>query len=288
MNATSSTAAPVSSELAAKRDRLLAILAGYGSCAVAMSAGVDSTVVAIAARLAVGDRAMAVTGASASLAEGELDEARRLAALIGIRHEVIATDEFQRPEYRRNAADRCYHCKTELYTQLDGLAERLGVAVVANGANLDDRGDYRPGMQAAAEHRVASPLIDAGFTKADVRALAAHWDLPIWDKPASPCLSSRIAYGEEATPERTAMIDRAEQFLRSLGLRELRVRYHRGDLARIEVPPEAIATLAEPTARQAIIERFTQLGFKYVTLDLVGFRTGSMNAVLPIESLKVL
>ncbi|HEX3872115.1 MAG TPA: ATP-dependent sacrificial sulfur transferase LarE [Pirellulales bacterium] len=274
--------------LSAKRDALLRLLRGYGSCAVAMSAGVDSALVARAAFEALGDHSIAVTGSSDSLAEGELDEARRLAEIIGIRHLVVTTEEFGRPEYTRNAPDRCYHCKTELYTQLEGLAEKLNVAVVVNGANLDDKGDYRPGMRAAAEHRVASPLIECGFTKGDVRQLAAWWQLPVWDKPASPCLSSRIAYGEEVTPERTAMVDRAEQFLRTLGLRELRVRYHQGDVARIEVPADAIARLADSQTRQRVVEEFRSLGFKYVTLDLEGFRTGSMNDVLSVESLRVI
>lgn len=279
---------PLDAALAAKRDRLLETLAGYGSCAVAMSAGVDSTVVAKAAQLALGDRAIAITGRSASLASGELEAAERLAALIGIRHQVIDTAEFEKDEYRRNEPDRCFHCKTELYTQMEGLAERLGVAVIANGANLDDRGDYRPGMTAAAEHHVRSPLIDCGFTKADVRGLAADWGLPIWDKPASPCLSSRVAYGEQVTEERVAMIDQAEQHLRSLGLREVRVRYHKGDLARLEVPAEAIARLAQPDVRAALAARLKQIGFKYITLDLEGFRSGSLNEVLPAESLRVI
>ena len=181
------------SELTAKRDKLLELIRGYGTCAVAFSGGIDSTVVAKAAQLALGASAVAVTGTSASLAEGELEEARQLARLIGIRHEVIATDEFSNPDYVRNNPDRCYHCKTELYTQIDGMAERLNVAVVLNGANLDDLGDYRPGMKAAGEHRVASPLAECGFRKADVRELAAEWGLPIWDKPATPCLSSRVS-----------------------------------------------------------------------------------------------
>ncbi len=278
----------ISPELAAKRDRLLTLLGSYGSCAVAMSAGVDSTVVARAAQLALGDRAVAVTGTSASLAEGELAEAQSLARQIGIRHHVLATDEFSQPAYRQNQPDRCYHCKTELYTQLEGLAGQLGVEVVANGANLDDRGDYRPGMQAAVEHTVRSPLIECGFTKSDVRALAAHWQLPIWDKPASPCLSSRVAYGEEVTPQRVAMIDRAEQYLRSLGLREVRVRYHRGDMARLEVPSGEISRLAQPEVREGIVRMLTELGFKYVSLDLAGFRSGSLNQVLPADQLRVL
>jgi uncharacterized protein len=270
----------LSSETTAKTDLLVATIRAYGSCAVAFSGGVDSAVVAKAAQLALGERAVAVTGVSSSLAEGELDEAQRLAAQIGIRHEVIATEEFSNPQYVANAPDRCFHCKTELYTQMEGLVERLAMAVLANGANLDDRGDYRPGMQAAAEHRVASPLLECGFTKAEVRELAAHWGLPVWDKPASPCLSSRVAYGEEVTPERLAMIDGAERMLRELGLRELRVRYHRGDLARIEVPPEELARLASTAVSQELVARLKSLGFRYVTLDLEGFRSGSLNALI--------
>lgn len=280
--------AELPAELRAKRDRLLAVLAGYGSCAVAFSAGVDSTVVAQAAQLALGDCAVAVTGVSSSLASGELAEAETLAQQIGIRHQAISTGEFDNPEYRRNAPDRCYHCKTELYAQLEGLAEKLGVAVIVNGANLDDRGDHRPGMQAAGEHAVRSPLLECEFTKADVRALAAYWRLPVWDKPASPCLSSRIAYGEEATAERVAMIDRAEQFLRSLGLREVRVRFHHGELARIEAPLAEIARLASPEVREAIPREFRALGFKFITLDLEGLRSGSLNQVIAVDELRIL
>jgi uncharacterized protein len=163
---------------------------------------------------------------------------------------------------------------------MTGLTERLGVAVLANGANLDDRGDYRPGMRAAAEHRVVSPLLECGFTKADVRELAAHWELPVWDKPASPCLSSRVAYGQEVTPERLAMIDHAEAALRDLGLRELRVRYHGGDLARIEVPAAELPRLASPEVAAKLATRLKSLGFRYVTMDLEGFRSGSLNAPL--------
>lgn len=284
----SALSAELPAELQAKRDRLLSVLRGYGSCAVAFSAGVDSTVVAKAAQLALGDRAMAVTGVSSSLASGELAEAESLARQIGIRHQVISTGEFENPDYRRNSPDRCYHCKTELYTQLEGLSEQLGVDVVANGANLDDRGDYRPGMQAAGEHAVRSPLVECEFTKAEVRALAAHWQLPVWDKPASPCLSSRIAYGEEATAERVAMIDRAEQYLRSLGLRELRVRYHKGDLARIEAPLSELARLASPEVRDALAREFRALGFKFITLDLEGLRSGSLNQVIAPDQLHIL
>lgn len=273
----------LSADMVQKRDALLAQLSAGGPCAVALSGGVDSAVVAMAAHRALGAAAVAVTAHSASLADGELQAARQVAAYIGIRHEVIATQEFANPAYVQNAPDRCYHCKTELYTQLETLAPRLGLSVMYNGANLDDRGDYRPGMQAASEHAVRSPLIDCGFTKADVRLLAAHWGLPVWDKPASPCLSSRVAYGEEVTPERLAMIDAAEQHLRQLGLSELRVRYHRGDLARVEAPLAALPRLCEPGVRDALVARLRQLGFKFITLDLEGFRSGNLNALITLE-----
>ncbi len=266
--------------LEAKRDQLLNLLRSFGSCAVAFSGGVDSAVVAKAAHLALGDQAAAVTGVSASLATGELEAAKQLAIEIGIRHEIVDTDEFADPSYTANPANRCYFCKTELYGQLEPLAKRLGLAVIVNGANLDDAGDWRPGMIAATEHQVRSPLAECGFTKSDVRALAAHWNLPVWDKPASPCLSSRVAYGEAVTPERLAMIDRAEQLLRELGLQTLRVRYHRGDLARLEVPSEAISRLASPEIRERLATELKRLGFKYITLDLEGFRSGSQNAAL--------
>jgi uncharacterized protein len=271
------------SSLAEKRDRLVAQIAAHESCAVAFSGGVDSAVVAAAAFRALADRAVAVTGASASLAEGELDEARRLARHIGIRHVVLQTGELANPDYVSNGPDRCYHCKSELYTRLAGLADRLGVAVVLSGANADDLGDYRPGLAAAREHGVASPLAECGFSKADVRALAAEWGLPAWDKPATPCLSSRVAYGEEVTPERLAMIDRAEQFLRTHGLGEVRVRYHRGDLARIEVPLAALPRLCEENFRRELARHLKALGFKFVTLDLEGFRSGSLNALVPLD-----
>jgi uncharacterized protein len=263
-----------------KRDRLLDTLREYRSCAVAFSGGVDSAVVAKAAQLALGDQAIAVTAVSPSLAEGELDEAKQLAGQIGIRHEVIRTDEFANANYTSNPTNRCYFCKTELYSQLEQILPRLGVAVMVNGANLDDAGDWRPGMAAAGERQVRSPLLECGFTKDDVRALAAVWNLPVWDKPASPCLSSRVAYGEEVTPQRLRMIDRAEQLLRSLGLRTVRVRYHRGDLARLEVPADAITQLAAPETRDRLTSELKQLGFKYITLDLEGFRSGSQNEAM--------
>jgi uncharacterized protein len=275
--------------LAAKRDRLLEILRGFCRVAVAYSGGVDSAVVAKAAQLACGSDAVAITAVSASLATGEREAAEALAAQIGIRHRVIQTDEFSNPDYLKNAPDRCYFCKSELYTRLEQLLSEVHedlpqFDVVVNGANLDDRGDYRPGMRAAREHDVRSPLIEAGLTKADVRQLAAHWELPVWDKPATPCLSSRIAYGLAVTPERVERVDRAEQFLRSeFGLREFRVRHEAGDLARIEVSIDVLPRLVCEPARKAIADELHSLGFKYVSLDLDGFRSGSMNAVVALE-----
>jgi pyridinium-3,5-biscarboxylic acid mononucleotide sulfurtransferase len=268
--------------LDAKRDALLAAIHDLKSCAVAYSGGVDSAVVAKAAAVALGDKAVAVTGVSASLASGELEAAEELARLIGIRHVVVSTDELASGDYTRNAPDRCYHCKTELYSQLETLLPKLGVAAIVNGANADDLGDYRPGMRAASEHQIHSPLADCGITKAEVRQLAAEWGLPVADKPATPCLSSRIAYGEEVTPQRLAMIDRAEQFLRGLGLANLRVRYHKGDLARLEVPLADLPRLCEGDARERIAAELRKLGFKFVTLDLEGFRSGSLNQLVQI------
>lgn len=270
-----------------KRERLLEALRACGRVAVAFSGGVDSAVVAQAARSACGENAVAVTAVSSSLASGEREQAESLARRIGIRHVVVETEEFSNPDYLRNASDRCYFCKTELYSTIESLAPQWGVDVVVNGANLDDQGDYRPGMEAAREHRVRSPLIEAGLSKADVRALARAWNLPVWDKPASPCLSSRIAYGLEVTPERVARVDQAERYLREeFGLREFRVRHEPNDLARIEAPPDELMRLVAAEGRERICERLHALGFKYVTVDLDGFRSGSMNEVLPLIELR--
>jgi pyridinium-3,5-biscarboxylic acid mononucleotide sulfurtransferase len=277
----------LSPELAAKRDRLLDLLRSYGSCAVAFSGGLDSTVLAKAAQLALGDRAVAVTGISASLAAGEVHDSIELARQIGIRHEVIHTEELAVPGYQENTANRCYFCKKELFAKVEALASRLGVAVVVDGSNRDDQGEHRPGIRAAQERRVLSPLAECGWTKAELRALAAHWQIPIWDKPATPCLSSRIAYGEKVTPQRLAMIDQAERFLRERGFQPLRVRYHKGDMARIEVSQESLARLSDPALRREVVEHLKSVGFKYVALDLEGFRSGSMNVVLPVESLQI-
>lgn len=273
----------LSPEVQAKRDRLLEILRDLGSVAVAFSGGIDSTVVAQAAFLSLNNKAVAVTADSASVPRAEIDDAKRLAQQIGIRHLIVHTDEFADPDYVRNDGARCYFCKSELYERIETLLPKLGVAVICSGANLDDQGDYRPGLKAAAEHAVRHPLQEAGFTKADVRALAQAWGLPTWDKPASPCLSSRLAPGVEVTHERTAMVEAAELYLRSLGHRECRVRLHEGGLARVEVPAAALARLAEPEARAELVDRLKQLGFQFVTLDLEGFRSGSLNELVSLE-----
>jgi pyridinium-3,5-biscarboxylic acid mononucleotide sulfurtransferase len=273
------------SALVSRRDQLIENIRTYGRVAVAFSGGIDSTVVAMAAFEALGDFAVAVTAVSESLAEGELEGAEELARRIGIRHRVVRTEEFSNPDYRRNNPDRCYFCKSELYGRLKGMLAELRADVIASGANLDDMGDYRPGLKAASEHDVRHPLQECGFTKSDVRALALAWGLPTWDKPATPCLSSRIAYGEDVTPERNRMIDQAEQWLRERGFQILRVRYHKGDLARVEVPLKELSRFVELELRGELLSAFRGLGFKFVTLDLEGFRSGSLNSVIPAEDL---
>jgi uncharacterized protein len=274
-------------DLVSRRDRLVETLRSYGRVAVAYSGGVDSTVVAQAAQVALGDAAIAVTAVSDSLASGELEEAQALAKQIGIRHQIIRTEEFADPNYLRNNPDRCYFCKSELYGRLSGLLDSLKVDVIASGANTDDAGDHRPGMRAAGENGVRHPLQECGLSKQDVRNLARAWDLPTWDKPATPCLSSRIAYGEAVTPERVRMIDEAEQWLREHeGLRVVRVRYHKGDMARVEVPLEDLPRFVEAQIRGEMVKAFRGFGFKYVTLDLEGFRSGSLNALISIETLR--
>jgi len=251
-----------------------------GSVAVAFSGGVDSAVVAAAAQRALGDRAVAITADSPSVPRQELEAARQLASRLKIRHIVVSTREFDDPRYLRNQGDRCYWCKSELYSVIERMLPELGARVVCSGANLDDRGDYRPGLTAAAEHAVRHPLQEAGFTKANVRELARAWELPVWDKPASPCLSSRLAPGVAVTPERTWRVEQAEAFLRVKGLRDCRVRLHEGELARIELPLSELPRFAAPGLREELTARLKELGFRFVALDLEGLRSGSLNALV--------
>lgn len=268
------------------QDRLVASIAELPSCLIAFSGGVDSAVVAKAAHLALGDQAVAVTGVSASLASGELATAQRIAKSIGIRHETVATDELSQEGYLENQPNRCWHCKTELYERLEILGRQLEVKYILNGANIDDTGDFRPGMKAAAEHQVRSPLTECEIDKAGVRQIAQSWNLEVWDKPATPCLSSRVVYGLSITPERLARVDAAEQLLRKLGLGDVRVRHHHDDLARLEVAIENLPRLCEPDIRNLITQRLTEFGFRYVTIDLEGFRSGSFQQLVSADVLE--
>lgn len=265
-------------DLVVMRDALLRVLADMPAAVVALSGGVDSGLVAKAAVVALGDRAVAVTADSPSVARSELQAARELALAIGIHHRIVSPDEFADPAYRANTGDRCYHCKSHLYDAIAATPELTGF-VVCSGANLDDLGDYRPGLTAAAERAVRHPLQEAGFTKSSVRALARWWGLPNADKPAAPCLSSRLAPGVEVTPDRIARIEAAEAILRQLGVSDCRVRYHDGDLARVEVP---VADIPRVVAA-GLGDAFHQLGFRYVTLDLDGLRSGSLTELVPLR-----
>ena len=259
-----------------KLDALRRWFAPYGKVIVAYSGGVDSSVVLRVAHEVLGDRAIGVIGRSDSYARRELTLAMEQAATFGARIEIVTTGELADPDFRSNPTDRCYHCKSELYRELTGLAAREGAAVVVDGTISDDLGDWRPGRRAAEEREVRSPLAELGFRKADVRAVAAHLGLGSSAKPASPCLASRIPYGTEITRENLAMVEAAEDLLFSLGFTELRVRHH-GDLARIEVPRADMPRLMDPAICQVGVDRFKRLGFRHITLDLQGFRSGSLN-----------
>jgi len=266
-------------EVESKEHRLEEQLKTVRSLLVAYSGGVDSAYLAYAAHRALGHRMLAVTALSASYSARDREEAEKCVARFKLPHEFIETDELLSAAYRANNPDRCYFCKDELFEKLDELAERRGFSAVAYGVNLDDQGDWRPGQRAAREHRVLTPLVDAQLTKADIRELARRAGLPVWDRPASACLSSRIAYGIEVTPERLAVVEKGEEALRSLGFRQFRVRYHE-KLVRLEIAPDELPRALSPEMARQFVEVFKALGFTFVTLDLEGYRQGSLNTHL--------
>ena len=263
-----------------KEERLRKLFRELESVIVAYSGGVDSSYVAYVANAELGPRAVCITGQSASLPAFQRTEIEEIVNRFGFNHEVIQTEELENDNYRANNPDRCFFCKDELYTKLESIAQERGISCIVDGSTVDDVHDYRPGRQAAKQHAVRSPLIEVGLSKIEIRELSRKATLPTWDKPASPCLSSRIAYGTTVTIERLGKVDRGEEILREFGFREFRVRHH-DQLVRLEISPAEMDRVLRKELIDELATRFRELGFKYVTLDLQGFRSGSMNEVLP-------
>jgi len=275
----------ISPELASRQDALRRHISALGRVLIAYSGGVDSAFLAWAAHQELGSQMLAVIADSASLARTQLADALAFAEEEEIPLQVIQTSELDRPEYARNDASRCFHCKDELFDVMEKFREERGFSSIAYGVNVDDQGDFRPGQAAARQHHVSAPLLEAGLTKQDIRDLAHAAGLRIWDKPAAACLSSRIEYGRPVTREALSVVERGEDAVRALGFRQFRVRHH-GDIVRIEVDKEELPRALDPAMAAEFTRLFKDLGFKFVTLDLEGFRSGSMNTLLPAETLK--